>query len=128
MLVLKDRHHVVKMSVVGLANIARVSVEQCRQALMGFEQPDLDSTDKQYEGRRIEALPDGGWRILNGERYAKMLSYTERREYNRMKQAEYRKRRKEIKNEADKEGGRDAIHDGLEDSRKIDGTYSHTFS
>lgn len=113
LLVLKDRGHVVKMSVPGLANIARVTLDQCRQALRKFREPDGESSDKQFEGRKIRELEDGGWLILNGERYARMLSYDERREYNRQKQAEYRRRKKELRVGAQKDGARTAMDHGF---------------
>lgn len=113
MLVLKDRNHIVKMSVVGLANIARVTVEQCREALEKFKAPDPESTNKANEGRKIRELPEGGWIVLNGEYYAKMLSYEERREYNKQKQAEYRKRRKDVVDSGAKAGAVAAINEGL---------------
>lgn len=119
LLVLKDRHHVVRISVVGLANIARVNVEQCKAALDKFRSPDPDSTSKEFEGRKIEDLPEGGWMILNGQKYAEMLSYEERKEYWRQKQAEYRKRNKSIKNDAKRDGARQAIRDGFSDTANL---------
>jgi hypothetical protein len=114
-LVLKDRNHVVRMSVVGLANIARVTVEQCKEALQKFQEPEKDSTSQEYEGRRIEALAAGGWKVLNGEKYRMMLSLEERREYNRSKQAEYRKRKKEVTEEGARDGAQQAIVEGLKE-------------
>lgn len=122
LLVLKDRHHVVRISVVGLANIARVSVEQCKQALEKFRAPDPDSTSKEFEGRKIEDLPEGGWLILNGQKYADMLSYEERKEYWRQKQAEYRKRNKSLKETARRDGARQAIHEGFDSVANSDPT------
>lgn len=113
MLVLKDRTHVVKMSVVGLANVARVTVEQCKEALEKFKAPDPDSTSKAHEGRKIEELEEGGWLVLNGEVYAKMLSYEERREYNRQKMEEHRKRKKIVKHEGACSGAQQAVREGL---------------
>jgi hypothetical protein len=90
MLVLKGQDHIVRTSVLGLANLARVSPELCREALERFLSPDPDSTSKEHEGRKITALPEGGWLVLNGDKYAKMLSYESRKEYNRQKMAEWR--------------------------------------
>jgi hypothetical protein len=94
MLVLKDRDHVVKMSARGLANIARVTPDECRAALAKFQEPDPDSTNKANEGRKIRQLEEGGWLVLNGEYYARLLSWDERKEYNRIKQQEYRDKKK----------------------------------
>jgi hypothetical protein len=107
----------VRMSVLGLANISRVSVEECREALRLFQEPDLESSSPEHEGRKIRVLDGGGWLVLNGERYSKLLSYEERKEYNRQKQAEYRRRRKEVKHEGGCAGAQQAIVDGLAASR-----------
>lgn len=91
MLVLKNKEHeVVGISVPGLANLAKVSLEECQSALVQFKSPDPMSTSKEYDGRKIEDLPDGGWLILNGEKYAQMLSHEERKAYQRQKMKEYR--------------------------------------
>lgn len=68
MLAMADRHGRVWASIPGLANRARVPVEDCRTALDSFLGPDRDSRTKTNEGRRIEAI-DGGWRLLNHEKY-----------------------------------------------------------
>jgi len=114
MLALKDRHHVVNATVKALALFARVTEGECERALDKFLSPDPSSRTPGHEGRRIETVP-GGWKILNGEIYAKMLTKEERREYNAEKQAEYRKRRKVIKHEAGCAGAQEAIKDGLQD-------------
>lgn len=55
-------------SVPGLANRARISVDDARSALTSFLSPDADSRTKDNEGRRIEEI-DGGWRLLNHAKY-----------------------------------------------------------
>jgi hypothetical protein len=113
-LVLKDRDHVVRISVPGLATIARVELEQCRGALERFRSPDPDSTSKEYEGRKIQDLDQGGFLVLNGEKYKKMLSREDRLEYQRRKQSEYRKRRKGVGGDGAINGARMAIREGFE--------------
>jgi hypothetical protein len=126
MLVLKNRDHVVKMSIQGLANIARVSAEECKAALAKFKEPDEDSTNKANEGRKIREIEGGGWLILNGEYYARLLSWDERREYNRAKQAEYRARKKPVKqrlkairHDGACAGAKQAIDDGLKEASEV---------
>jgi hypothetical protein len=68
MLAMADRHGRVWASVPGLANRARVPVDDCRTALDTFLAPDRDSRTPDHEGRRIAAI-DGGWRLLNHEKY-----------------------------------------------------------
>ena len=82
MLAMSDRKGRVFASVPGLANRARVSVEEARAALGKFLSPDLDSRTKEHEGRRIEEI-DGGWRLLNHEKYRNMRDEEERKEYKR---------------------------------------------
>lgn len=92
-LVMKNAKHIVRGSPVGIAHLARVSVEECRRAIQKFESPDPDSTSQEYEGRRIQKVPEGGWLVLNGAKYAAMLSKQDRLEYNRQKMAECRARK-----------------------------------
>ncbi|MBW2106609.1 MAG: conserved phage C-terminal domain-containing protein [Deltaproteobacteria bacterium] len=93
MLALKDRWHIVNASMPGLADAARITIEECRQSLETLSQPDPHSRSKEHEGRRIEPC-DGGWVILNGEKYRNKMSLDERREYQRLKQREYREKKK----------------------------------
>jgi hypothetical protein len=92
MLALKDRWHVVNASLPGLADSARITLEECQEALKVLSSPDPFSRTKDDEGRRIREC-DGGWIILNGEKYRNKMSLDERREYNRIKQREYRERK-----------------------------------
>lgn len=93
MLALKDSQHFVSASVPGLARQANVTLEDCERALEKLEGPDPHSRSREHEGRRIEKT-EGGWIILNGEKYRQRMSKDERREYLRQKQAEYRARKK----------------------------------
>ena len=93
MLAIADHYGEVSGSIPGLAHIANISEEGCRRAITKLESPDPDSRTPDFEGRRIERI-EGGWHILNYELYRKKLSADERREYKRIKQAEYRKRQK----------------------------------
>jgi hypothetical protein len=76
-----------------LAKFARVSREECEHALKVLMAPDPDSRSKEFEGRRIAEI-DGGWILLNHDKYRAKLSEDERREYLRRKQQEYRHRAK----------------------------------
>lgn len=96
MLAIKDRWHIANASLPGLADAARITMEQCQEGLEILSAPDPYSRSKEFEGRRIEAC-EGGWLILNGEKYRNKMSLDERREYNRIKQREYRARDKAVK-------------------------------
>jgi hypothetical protein len=68
MLAMADRRGRVWASLPGLADRARVPDEDCRAAIKTFLSPDADSRTREHEGRRIEVI-DGGWRLLNHEKY-----------------------------------------------------------
>src|SRR6516162_3311913 len=71
LLALKDERHVVMGSVPGLADLARVSLEECQRALEKLSAPDTWSGNQEHEGRRIEKC-EGGWLILNGAYYQRL--------------------------------------------------------
>ena len=96
MLALKDRWHFVNASLPGLADAAKISIKDCEDALSVLSSPDKHSRSSEYEGRRIETC-EGGWLILNGEKYRNKMSLDERNEYQRIKQQEYRDREKQKK-------------------------------
>lgn len=76
MLALADKNGEVSGSVGGLAHIANVSRADCETALAVFMAPDPDSRTADNEGRRIEKI-EGGWRVLNAEKYRDMRSETQ---------------------------------------------------
>jgi hypothetical protein len=112
MLALKDRGHIVNATEKALSLFARVSEEECHRSIEKFLSPDPLSRTPDHEGRRIEVVP-GGWRILNGEVYAKMLTKEERRQYNAAKQSEHRRRSKEIVHAGACDGAGRAIEEGM---------------
>lgn len=95
MLAMKNERHMVEASVPGLADMARVTLAECEGALRKLERPDKWSRNQGHQGRRIEKC-DGGWLILNGEHYRQLMSYEERKEYQRLYHREYRKRKKAV--------------------------------
>lgn len=64
MLALSDSEGEVDASIPGLANLARVPIDKCEDAVNTLMSPDPYSRSDSHEGRRIEKI-DGGWRILN---------------------------------------------------------------
>lgn len=55
-------------SIPGLANRARVPVEDAKSAIERFLSPDEYSRTPDNDGKRVEPI-DGGWRLLNHEKY-----------------------------------------------------------
>ena len=64
MLALANRYGEVAASIPGLADAARLSIEETLASLTLLESPDPYSRNKDNGGRRIEGV-DGGWKILN---------------------------------------------------------------
>lgn len=104
LLAMADKDGIAEASVGGLADFARLSMEQTRKALKELSSPDEDSRTKEFEGRRIEAC-EGGWRLLNHAKYRAKMSVDERREYKRLKQREYRERDRGLDEDNQSTGG-----------------------
>jgi hypothetical protein len=71
MLALASKRGVVSASVPGLADVARVSLEKCEDALARLSSPDPHSRSKVSEGRRIQEV-DGGWELINHRYYREL--------------------------------------------------------
>ena len=91
MLAMADSRGEVHASVPGLADAARVDLDECIVALKKLSLPDKWSRSKDYEGRRIEEI-QGGWLLLNHARYKRKLSNDDQREQARMRQRRKRER------------------------------------
>ncbi len=72
-----------------LAARARVSIEQTEQAVIAFEGPDPFGPDQEYEGRRIERV-QGGWFILNGQKYRTTVTRAIQSEQSRLRMQRFR--------------------------------------
>lgn len=94
MLAMKDRNGEIQSSVIGLANRAKVTHEECKAALKILLAPDPDDTSKVEDGRRIREIP-GGWEIINHDLYR--FSSEEQREFWRRQKAEQRAKKKQQK-------------------------------
>lgn len=91
-----DRNGVAKFAHVrNLAARARVSVKATQEAIDAFESPDPLGLEQEYEGRRIERC-DGGWFILNAEKYRNMVSSATVAEQTRERVQRYRARKKAV--------------------------------
>lgn len=66
---MKDKDGIVQSSLVGLADMARVTEEECETALDIFLAPDEHDTSKVDEGRRLRVVPGIGWQVVNHEMY-----------------------------------------------------------
>lgn len=93
MLAMSDRDGYVWASVIGVANRAKVTVEQAEIALKKFQEPDPLSRSKEFEGRRIEEV-DRGWLLLNKIRFRDMRDEDEHRRKERERKRAQRARAK----------------------------------
>jgi hypothetical protein len=100
LLALADANGYVGGSIPGLAATARVTLEECEQALAAFLAPDRYSRTKAHEGRRIEEV-DGGWVLLNHALYRAGRDPEARRLQNREAQARKRERNRQQPSAAD---------------------------
>lgn len=82
MLAMADRKGRVLSSVPGLAKVAMVSLEAVQNALGKFLSPDEFSRTKIMEGRRVEVI-EGGWRLINYEKYRELRDDESEREKKR---------------------------------------------
>jgi len=89
MLALADRDGYVGASVPGLADAARVTLEECVDALDRFQKPDTWSRSQEHEGRRIEVV-DRGFNLLNYKRFREKRDEIARQEQNAEAQARWR--------------------------------------
>ena len=93
MLAMADRLGRVHASIPGLANRARVPIEDCKEAINTFMMPDQYSRTIDNDGIRIGAI-DGGWRLLNHAKYRDMRDEEAARESKRVWAAKSRASKK----------------------------------
>lgn len=97
MMAMADKDGVCEASIPGLADLARVPLADCEDALQRLSSPDAYSRTPDHDGRRIEPV-DGGWLLLNHAKYREKMSAEDRREYLRLKKAESRARQQSVNN------------------------------
>ena len=96
MLAMADRNGVVECTIPGLADRARITVEQCETGLARFQMPDKYSWSKEEEGRRVIPV-EGGWFLINHAKYRALLSKDEQREKTRIRVARWRGNNKPLR-------------------------------
>lgn len=122
LLAMADKDGIAEGSIPGLADLARVSIEDCELALAELMAPDKYSRTTEFEGRRIEAV-DGGWMLLNHAKYRAKMSEDDMREKNRQRQAKWREKHK---NNADSNAESQDVTDGNAESRQSRHTEADT--
>lgn len=87
MLALSDKDGIVEGSIPGLADSARLSIEETEKALQNLMAADPYSRSKESGGRRIEEI-DGGWFIINYQKYRAPTSTERVRKHRKNKKKE----------------------------------------
>lgn len=93
LLALQDQDHMVYGSPRGLADIARVTLDEFLDAIRVLTSPDPYSQSRAEEGRRlVEVESDGrtSWRIVNGAYYRNLMSVDDLRERDARRKREAR--------------------------------------
>lgn len=94
MLALKEADHVVRYTAFQLAKRANMTEREVLDCLKILSEPDTRRIEPQpFDGRRIEKV-EGGWLVLNGQKYEDEMRLLSRRAYNARKQREYRQVKK----------------------------------
>jgi hypothetical protein len=88
--VAKTRRGVIELNPKLLAFILGGKEDEIDEAIARLCAPDPKSRSKQEEGRRLIKEGEYQYRVVNWELYSGIRNEIERREYNRVKQAEYR--------------------------------------
>jgi len=95
MLAIVNRDGMVEASLPGLADAARVTVEQCEDALEKLRSPDKYSRSKAHDGRRVKDV-DGGWELLNYAAYRERMSAADQREKGALRARRFRENDREF--------------------------------
>lgn len=99
MLLMADEDGFVKGVESAVARRARVSKQECREALLVLAAPDVESQDQDYGGRRIEKV-EGGWMVLNYKKYREMRTRDQVKKAQRQARWRQKKREGEHQDEA----------------------------
>lgn len=137
LMAMKDSSGRIQASVVGLADRAKVSLDECMESLEILKSPDPYDTSKVEEGRRIREIP-GGWEIINHDLYrfsteAKREFWraqkaaqrgqekAEREAFEKGRNSEYKRRIKKVSKAGAKLGAGQAINDGMKQAMENGG-------
>lgn len=86
LIILAERDGIVDMTADAISRETTIPVEIIKKGIEALEKPDPESRSPDEEGRRIVRLADNrswGWKIVNKEKYDKIKSDEDRREYQR---------------------------------------------
>lgn len=90
----KTRRGVIELNPKMLAFILGGTMAEVEDAIKILCAPDAQSRSKNENGRRLVREGEFQYRVVNWEKYNGIKTETDRREYNRVKQQEYRAKKK----------------------------------
>jgi hypothetical protein len=93
LIILADKHGGVDMTAEAIARRTTIPLEVIKRGLTALQKADPQSRTPDEDGRRIVPLADNrawGWRIVNYDKYRKIRTADERREYLRQYQRDRR--------------------------------------
>lgn len=89
----KDKYGITTLNPRTVAKLLRISLEEAQKAWDVLTSPDPDSSNPQYEGRRLIPHGEGKWLVVSHEKFAREHSLAMKRE--RDAEAQRRKRERE---------------------------------
>jgi len=92
MLAKSDQHGMVLTAPTSLALLARINKDDFDRAINVLESPDEETSTDDYDGRRVGKI-EGGWLILNYQKYREKLLDGKEREQTRERVRRYRERK-----------------------------------
>ena len=119
MLAMSDKAGFVKAAPTSVALFARLSQEDTRAALNILESPDPESGTEADDGRRIEKI-EGGWFIVNYEKYRNRLSTDEEAVKSRERMRKYREKHKGALPDVTLRNPVNAVGDGAGDVNAVE--------
>lgn len=99
LIILADKHGDVDMTAEAIARRTTIPLDVVEVGLRALAEPDPHSRTPDEDGRRIVPLADNrgwGWHIVNYDKYRKIRSQEERREYMRAYQRDRRSKAKRV--------------------------------
>ena len=96
-LAIKDLDGMVRGSKYAIAHTAHLTREEADEAFERLESPDEMSSSREEDGRRIVRV-DGGWFVVNHEKYKNLSPPESKREQAKIRQQRYRDKRDVTRN------------------------------
>lgn len=134
LLALRDSEGVVRSSLVGLADAAKLTLDECQKSLKVLLDPDEHDSSGVEDGRRLLVVP-GGWKLTNHDIYrfsteAKRLFWAAQKaeqrerekrqleEFEKEKKKGYAKVSKQVRKAGNIAGRKQAVTEGLSEANK----------